>query len=82
MHCADTPTVSWVPLSVVLPRRKGSLVRVLFQDKDLWSFILHVVEGLQDGRRPEDIGWTRVDVGKDPPGLWKEVYIDDEAAGE
>jgi len=35
-----------------------------------------------DEWRHEDIGWTRVDVGKDPPGLWKKVYIDDEAAGE
>ena len=67
-------------LSCVVER--GPSYESYVRTKTPWSFILRVVEGPHDGRGPEDIGWLRVDVVKDPPVLWKKVYIVDEAAME
>ena len=38
--------------------------------KNLWSFMLRVVEGRHDGRRPEDIRWSRVDVMERSGSTW------------
>jgi len=73
--------VSWVSLSayvhcVRLPLPVGLNCELAWwgksyvRTKNLWSFMLRVVEGRHDGRRPEDIRWSRVDVAERSGSTW------------